>query len=42
MKGLTTISTDFKIRGKTTVELVLNASKAHIENPFELILRGSL
>ncbi len=40
--GLTTISTDFKIMGKTAAELVLNSSKVHIENPFELVLRGSL
>jgi DNA-binding transcriptional regulator YhcF (GntR family) len=42
MNGLTTISTDFEIMGKTAAQLVLNSSKEHIENPFELILRGSL
>jgi hypothetical protein len=42
MNGLTTISTDFEAMGKTAAQLVLNASKEHIENPFELILRGSL
>jgi DNA-binding transcriptional regulator YhcF (GntR family) len=42
MNGLTTISTDFKNMGKTAAELVLTSSKAHIENPFELVLRGSL
>ncbi|MDI5949869.1 GntR family transcriptional regulator [Flavobacterium yafengii] len=42
MNGLTTISTDFAAMGKTAAELVLNASKEHIENPFELVLRGSL
>ncbi|MFV8328106.1 GntR family transcriptional regulator [Flavobacterium sp. ZS1P14] len=42
MNGLTTISTDFATMGKSAAELVLNASKEHIENPFELILRGSL
>lgn len=42
MNGLTTISTDFATMGKTAAELVLNSSKEQIENPFELILRGSL
>ena len=42
MNGLTTISTDFEAMGKTAAQLVLNSSKEHIENPFELILRGSL
>jgi DNA-binding transcriptional regulator YhcF (GntR family) len=42
MNGLTTISTDFKIMGKTAAELVLNSSKAQIENPFDLVLRESL
>jgi DNA-binding transcriptional regulator YhcF (GntR family) len=42
MNGLTTISTDFATMGKSAAQLVLNASKEHIENPFELILRGSL
>jgi DNA-binding transcriptional regulator YhcF (GntR family) len=42
MNGLTTISTDFKTMGKTAAQLVLMSSKIHIENPFELVLRGSL
>lgn len=42
MSGLTTISTDFKTMGITAANLVLNNSKEHIENPFKLILRGSL
>lgn len=42
MNGLTTISTDFKTMGITAANLVLNNSKEHIENPFKLILRGSL
>jgi len=42
MNGLTTISTDFAEMGKTAAQLVLSSSKEHIENPFELILRGSL
>ncbi|MFG4003340.1 GntR family transcriptional regulator [Flavobacterium aquidurense] len=42
MNGLSTISSDFAMMGKTAAHLVLNSSKEHIENPFELILRGSL
>ena len=42
MNGLTTISTDFEKMGKSAAQLVLNSSKEHIENPFELVLRGSL
>jgi len=40
--GLTTISTDFATMGKTAAQLVLNPAKLQIENPFKLILRGSL
>ncbi|MCG9791194.1 GntR family transcriptional regulator [Flavobacterium algicola] len=42
MNGLTTISTDFKQMGVTAANLVLKTDKGHIENPFRLILRGSL
>lgn len=42
MNGLTTISTDFEKMGRSAAELVLNYSKEHIENPFELVIRGSL
>jgi DNA-binding LacI/PurR family transcriptional regulator len=42
MNGLTTISTDFKAMGIATAELILTKSKAHVENPFYLTLRGSL
>jgi DNA-binding transcriptional regulator YhcF (GntR family) len=42
MTGLTTISTDFKAMGESAAHLVLNNAKTHIENPFFLILRGSL
>ncbi|RIA08571.1 substrate-binding family protein [Flavobacteriaceae bacterium MAR_2010_72] len=42
MNGLTTISTDFEKMGRTAAQLVLDSSKEQIENPFELILRGSL
>lgn len=42
MNGLTTISTNFETMGRSAALLVLNSSKEHIENPFELVLRGSL
>ncbi len=42
MNGLTTISTDFARMGMTAANFILNSSKTHNENPFELILRGSL
>ncbi|UUW08331.1 GntR family transcriptional regulator [Flavobacterium plurextorum] len=42
MNGLTTISTDFEKMGKTAAKLVLESSNEQIENPFKLILRGSL
>jgi DNA-binding transcriptional regulator YhcF (GntR family) len=40
--GITTITTDFKVMGKTLAEMVLNARKEQIENPSELIIRNSL
>ena len=40
--GITTISTDFKIMGKTLAEMVLNSQKEQIENPSVLIIRNSL
>lgn len=40
--GITTISTNFKIMGKTLAEMVLNSQKGQIENPSELIIRNSL
>lgn len=40
--GITTISTNFKIMGKTLAEMVLNSQKEQIENPSELIIRNSL
>ncbi len=42
MNGLTTISTDFAKMGVTAANFILNPSKTHNENPFDLILRGSL
>ena len=40
--GITTISTDFKIMGKTLASMVLNSRKEQIENPSDLIIRNSL
>ena len=42
LKGITTISTDFKMMGEKTAELILTRSKKHIEVPFYLTLRPSL
>jgi DNA-binding transcriptional regulator YhcF (GntR family) len=42
LNGITTISTDFKMMGEKTAELILNKSKAQIEIPFRLTLRPSL
>jgi DNA-binding transcriptional regulator YhcF (GntR family) len=42
MNGITTISTDFGEMGETAAKLVLTSSKAQIENPFYLTLRGSI
>ncbi len=40
--GITTISTDFKLMGKTLAEIVLNNINKKIENPASLIIRKSL
>lgn len=40
--GITTISTDFKLMGKTLAEMIINNNKGQIENPSGLILRNSL
>ena len=40
--GITTISTDFKVMGKTLASMVLNSRKEQIENPSDLIIRNSL
>ena len=42
LNGITTISTDFKIMGEKTAQLILNNTKEHIEVPFHLTLRPSL
>lgn len=40
--GISTISTDFNLMGKSMAEMVLNRSKEVIENPSQLIIRKSL
>lgn len=40
--GITTISTDFEIMGRSLAEMVLNKNGGKIRNPSKLILRGSL
>ena len=40
--GITTISTDFGLMGKTLAKMILKNEKRQIENPSELILRASL
>ncbi len=40
--GITTISTDFRLMGKSMADMVLNRKKEHIENPCLLTLRDSL
>jgi DNA-binding transcriptional regulator YhcF (GntR family) len=42
LNGITTISTDFKMMGEKTAELILEQSTQHIEIPFYLTLRASL
>jgi DNA-binding LacI/PurR family transcriptional regulator len=42
LDGITTISTDFKLMGEKTAELVLNNSREHIAIPFKVTLRNSL
>jgi len=42
LDGITTISSDFKMMGEKTAELILNNSVAHIPIPFKVTLRNSL
>ncbi|HVW96441.1 MAG TPA: GntR family transcriptional regulator [Mucilaginibacter sp.] len=42
LNGITTISTDFKLMGQKTAEMVLNGSKEHIAIPFRVTCRNSL
>lgn len=40
--GITVVSTDFKIMGETTAEMILNHKKDRVKVPFNLIERDSL
>ncbi len=40
--GITTISTDFALMGKTMAKMILQHKRAHIENPCKFTLRKSL
>jgi DNA-binding LacI/PurR family transcriptional regulator len=40
--GITTISTDFEMMGKTLGELILQGDQKAIHNPSNLIIRNSL
>lgn len=40
--GITTISTDFNLMGKSLAEMILNNQQVKIENPSRLILRKSI
>lgn len=40
--GITTISTDFSLMGKTLAEMIFSANHSRIENPSDLIMRNSL
>lgn len=42
LNGITTISTDFKVMGEKTAQLISSEGKEHIEVPFHLNLRASL
>lgn len=42
LKGITTISTNFKAMGTTAAQLILQNSKQHIQNDFHVTLRNSL
>lgn len=41
-EGITTISTDFSLMGKTMAEMILQHEESHIENPCYFSLRKSL
>lgn len=42
LQGITTISTDFKVMGEKTAQLIMTNSREHIPVPFYLNLRSSL
>lgn len=42
LDGITVISTDFDQLGKRAAQLIMTGEKAHLSNPFRLIMRNSL
>lgn len=42
LDGITTISTDFELLGKTAADFILKGNKDHIKNPFKVKYRNSL
>lgn len=42
LDGITVMSTDFAQMGRSAADLILTNTGAHIENPFQLIVRNSL
>ncbi|MBI5917617.1 MAG: GntR family transcriptional regulator [Bacteroidetes bacterium] len=42
LDGITVISTDFEKLGQTAAQMVLDNRKAHVANPFRLVVRNSL
>jgi DNA-binding transcriptional regulator YhcF (GntR family) len=42
LNGITTISTDFKMMGEKTAEMILNNTKEHLAIPFKVTRRNSL
>lgn len=42
LDGITTISTDFELLGKTAAAFIISNTKAHTPNPFNVIYRASL
>ncbi len=41
-KGITTITTDFQLMGKTMAQMILNKKRVQVHNPSKIILRNSL
>ncbi|WPV01941.1 GntR family transcriptional regulator [Mucilaginibacter sp. cycad4] len=42
LKGITTISTDFRMMGEKTAQMILENRKEHLAIPFKVIVRNSL
>lgn len=42
LDGITTISTDFEMLGRSAAQLILQNERRHIHNPFRLVMRQSL